>query len=274
MRARKVPLRARRARNIVRVLIPDSHGIHIDIKAAGEFLEDVRALDPDEIVWLGDHLDCGGVFSTHQRNFTAEMSESYQEDALAANYLLDGVVKRAPRAHQWYLEGNHEGHVERWASRLFHHKKDADALIERFGPAEVLQLKRRGIPYYRRGERYQGVSIPGTIRLGKCYFTHGISAATHTASMHLQRFGANVVFGHVHRSQALVERTVSSDGYGAWCPGTLAKLQPLYQHTSPSRWTHGYGVQFVAPSGNFIHLNVPILHGVSLLREVARRMHV
>src|SRR5678816_568017 len=100
--------------------------------------------------------------------------------------------------------------------------------------------RQRGIAYYKRSEHYMGISIPGCIKLGRCFFVHGISASKHAAATHLARFGTNVVFGHIHRSQSVVERSVTSDGFGAWCPGTLAKLQPLYKHTEPSSWSHGY----------------------------------
>jgi len=86
--------------------------------------------------------------------------------------------------------------------------------------------------------------------------------------VHLARVGANVVFGHVHRVMHVGERTVTNSAFGAWCPGTLAKLQPLYQHTRPTSWQHGYGVQFCNQStGTFVHFNVPIIDGVSLMQD-------
>jgi len=255
-------------KNFVRVVCPDSHGEHIDLTARDAFLSDLKMLDPQEIVMLGDHLDCAGTFSTHQRSYTNEMAESYEDDVRAANRFLDLIQRRAPRAKIHYLEGNHEQHVERWAARTFQNRKDAVALLEAFGPEKVLRLKSRGIRYYNRSTMYMGLSIPGTIRLGQCYFVHGVSHSKHAAATHLARFGANVVFGHVHRMQSVNERTVSSAGYGAWCPGTLAKLQPLYAHTAPTSWSHGYGAQFVAASGQFLHLNVPIHKGKSLLHAL------
>lgn len=254
----------------VRVIIPDSHGNHIDVAAAAAAIEDIRKLAPREIVFLGDHLDCGGTFSTHQRTYTNEIPETYEDDTKAATDFLNAVQRAAPGAECHYIEGNHEQHVERWAARTFLNKNDADSLLEVFGPAAVLELKRRGIAYYKRSEQYMEISIPGCIRLGKCFFVHGISHSKHATAAHLQRFGANVVHGHTHRSQAVVERTVTSNGFGAWCPGTLAKLQPLYKHTEPSSWSHGIGVQFVQPSGNFMHVQVPILDGVSLLSQVSK----
>ena len=45
----------------------------------------------------------------------------------------------------------------------------------------------------------------------------------------------------------------------------LASARLRNQHTAPSSWSHGSGLQFVAQSGNFMHLNVPIAKGISLL---------
>lgn len=256
------------AKHLIRVIVPDSHGNHADPDAVGAFLRDVARLVPDEFVLLGDHLDCGGTFNAHQRTYTNEFAESYEDDCAATNSFLDAIQKRAPNARVHYLEGNHEQHVERWAARAFHSRKDAEGLLDRYGPEKVLSLRLRGVRYYRRSEHYMGLSIPGCIRLGKCHYVHGVSHSKHCASTHLNRFGANVVFGHVHTSQAVVERTVASNGHGAWCPGTLAKLQPLYKHTQPTSWSHGYGLQFVNQrTGRFVHWNVPIMGGESMLIE-------
>lgn len=260
---------ARAGKSLTRVVIPDSHGEHIDLTARDVFLADLAEIDPGEIVMLGDHLDCGGTFSAHQRSYTNEMTESYADDVTAANVFLDLIQRAAPRARIYYLEGNHEQHVERWASRNFASHKDAVMALDRLGPEAVLELKRRGISYYRSGEFHHGLSVRGTIRLGKCFFTHGIAHSKHASATHAERFGAPVVHGHTHRSQAYIDRTVTSALTGGFCPGTLAKLQPLYRHTTPTSWSLGYGLQFVTEaSGRFVHLNIPIAEGASLLPEL------
>lgn len=271
--AKKVrPVKVRKgkaAKHLTRVIVPDSHGAHIDPRARAAFLSDLAQIKPDHIVMLGDHLDCAGTFSSHQRNYTNELAESYSDDVDATNALLDDIQACAPSASVDYIEGNHEAHIERWAAREFQSYKDAEMVVALLGPVGRLRLKERGVPYYRRSEFYDGLAIPGTIRRGRCFFTHGVSHAKAADSVHLERFGASVVFGHVHRSISVVSRTVTSDGHGAWCPGTLAKLQPLYRHTHPTTWSHGYGLQLVNQStGTFLHLNVPILDGVSMLSVV------
>ncbi len=255
---------------MIRVVIPDSHGEHIDRQAEAAFLADLKKLAPKEIVMLGDHLDAGGTFNAHQRNYTNEMCESYEADVEACNQFLSSIQRIAPKAVIHYIEGNHEAHVQRWAARNFASQRDADMFVEHMGPESVLKLKDRGVRYYRSNKQYQGLSIPGTIRLGKCFYTHGICHGQTAAAKHLSKFGESVVFGHIHRSVALVESTVTRAAIGAWCPGTLAKLQPLYKHTAPSGWTHGYAVQFVAKSGRFSHVQVPIVRGESLLLDLAK----
>lgn len=270
--ARKVVAKSPAQGTFLRVCVPDFHGEHIDRQAADAFIADMQLLGSqvEEIIFLGDGLDAGGTFNTHQRSYTNEMTESYDADVSAANQFLDDTLACLPNLKfSGYLEGNHEQHVERWASRNFERRRDAEMVLEAIGPKKVLRLKEREVQYFQRNQFYQKIGIQGTIRRGRCYFTHGISANRHATSTHLDRFSDNVVHGHTHRSQAIIGRTVRSSCIGAWCPGTLAKLQPLYRHTTPTDWSHGYGVQFVSrTTGTFLHFNVPIYSGTSLLNEV------
>jgi predicted phosphodiesterase len=256
----------------LRAIVPDSHGSEIDVAARDAFLDDLKQIDPKEIVMLGDHVDVGGIFSTHQRSYIEELRYSYEDDLSAAADFLDEIQKRAPRATVHFLQGNHEAHAERWVARTFYHAKDARAVNNLLSPEKRLRLKTRGIKYYNSQGQHHGLSTRGTIKLGKCYFTHGISAAKQAASVHLDAFGACVVFGHVHRAQSEVRRTLAAEEIGAWCPGTLAKLQPLYLHTGVSRWSHGYAIQFVNPSGTFLHVQVPIVKGKSMLKPLVARL--
>lgn len=270
-RAKSKRIKVRQAKpgkSFVRVCIPDSHGEHVDWTAAEAMVADIAVLSPAEVVWLGDHLDCGGTFSAHQRTYTKELTESYASDVAAANRLLDLVQEAAPNARHHYIAGNHETHVERWAVRNVA-QNDVAHFLERIGPAAELRLKERGFEYYRSSEFYHDLSIPGTIRLGKCCYTHGIGASKHATAVHAERFGMSVVHGHTHRAQSIIMRTVGSSAVGAWCPGTLAKLQPLYAHTRPTDWSHGYLVQFVsAATGRFTSLNIPIFSGKTMLADL------
>jgi hypothetical protein len=132
-------------------------------------------------------------------------------------------------------------------------------------PYTLLKIEERGIAYYREGEMHRGATVPGWLRLGKCWFVHGICASKHAASTTLQKAGGNVVFGHTHRIDSAHTDMPNVGPVAAWNPGCLCVKQPLWRHTSPTGWGHGYAVQIVAKSGEFLHLNVPIIEGKSLL---------
>jgi UDP-2,3-diacylglucosamine pyrophosphatase LpxH len=261
----------------IRLIIPDSHGEHIDWGFANGMISDVEKLAGDirEVVWLGDHVDCGGTFNAHQRTYSHEMTESYSADIRAGARLIRMIRERTPNAAHHYLEGNHEQHVERFLARNFGRFQDAEFLLDLIGPKNLLKLDELDIRYYRTSRLHMGLSIPGLIKLGRCFFVHGMSCAKNAVAVHVERVGDNVVHGHTHRSQATIIRTATSDALGGWCPGTLAKLQPLYRHTAPTNWTGGYALQFVEPGGKFAHVNVPLFgRNDSGLRPLLRMLGI
>lgn len=258
-------IRKRTTSDIVRVVIPDTHGCLIDKQALAALLADVKALDPQEIILLGDHVDCGGFLAQHHvMGYVAETDYTYEEDLSAAKTFLDALQSVAPKARIEYLEGNHERRVETWCvTQVLRHKKDAEGLRRLLAPEFRLGLKDRGIAYYRQGEFYDGLPVPGVIKRGKCFFFHGVSTAKNAVAATVDKISGNCVFGHTHRAQSNIVRRISSGIIGAWNPGCLCQLQPLWQHTAPTDWSHGYAVQLVAESGAFLHLNIPIIDGES-----------
>lgn len=262
----------RRAKeDIVRVIIPDTHGAKVDKGALAACLGDIKALDPDEVILLGDHVDCGGFLAQHHTlGYVAESAYTYESDIAAANAFLDALQAAAPRAKIEYIEGNHERRIETWSlTQTLRNSRDAEYLRRAFAPEFLLNLAERGIPYYRQGEFYDDLPIPGTIRRGKCYFTHGSSTSKQATTTMLTNFAGNIVFGHTHREQSSSARPVHTGQIKSWNPGCLCELQPLWMHTSPVSWTHGVGLQLVAKSGEFLHLNIPIIGGKSLLGSLA-----
>ncbi len=262
-----VSLAKRSKGDYLRVIIPDTHGCKVNVPAFSALLADLEVLKPKEVVWLGDHLDCGGFLAQHHTiGYVSETDYTFEDDVAACNTHLDAVMERCPKAVHHYLEGNHEVRVERWiTTQTLANKADSNYLRKMFGPELVLNLAKRGVHWYARGKFHMGVTVPGTIKLGKCHFTHGSRTGAHAASAMLRDFGGNIVYGHTHTMDSAHSRSVHHGSIGAWCPGALCELQPMYMHTQVTRWNHGYGLQFVREDGGFLHVNVPIIEGVSYL---------
>lgn len=254
-----------------RVIIPDTHGCYLDKPAAKAFLDDLANINPSEIVMLGDHLDCGGFLAQHHTMcYVAETTYTFKDDVAAANEFLDRVQDAAPNATIHMLQGNHERRIEKWiVTQVLRNQDDASFLSTMFSASRVLSLEERGINYYVENEFHHGLRIRGAIKLGDCHFTHGISTAKHAAAATVAKFGGCIVYGHTHRVNSVIVRNVSRGAIGAWCPGCLCELQPMYGQTNITDWSHGYGLQFAQKDGRFLHLNVPIVDGLSLLPSIS-----
>lgn len=274
MRKAKFTLKVSRRRKtnkktFLRVIIPDTHGAHIDPVAASAFLQDLELLKPKQVVRLGDHIDCGGFLAQHHvLGFVPETTYSFAEDVAAANEFLDQCQERTGKIKDWYIVGNHEARIEKWiVKETLRHQADAEYFYQMFGTGSVLSLEKRGIQIVNRNETYHGLSKRGTIRLGKCLFHHGTRCGVHAAKATLDDLGGNIVFGHTHRISSHVKETI--DGViGAWSVGCLSQLHPVYGDTRVSNWAHGYAIQVVETDGTFLHLTIPIIEGRSMLHHL------
>ena len=261
--------RRKKTKVFTRVIVPDTHGAHIDPVAASAFLQDLEMLKPKEVVMLGDHIDCGGFLAQHHvLGFVPECAFSFAEDVAAANTLLDEIQIRTGKVDTYYIVGNHEARIEKWiVKETLRNPKDAKMFYDMFGTGSVLSLDKRGISIVDRDKCYNGLRKKGTIRLGKCLFMHGTRTGVQAAKQSLDDLGSNVVFGHTHRISSHVKETI--DGVvGAWSVGCLSQLHPLYGDTRVSNWAHGYGIQVVEQDGTFLHLTIPIIEGRSMLHHL------
>ncbi len=266
--------RGRSEANFLRVCVPDSHGASIDKQAAKAFLSDLDALRPREVVWMGDHMDCGSYLDEkHTIGYVSQTDYNIADDEDAANELINQVVKRTPGAEHHYIEGNHEWRIEREiVGRAKGNRKTVDRLMLRNSPEVVLGLEKRGIKYYRRGACHMGLRSQGCIKLGKCMFTHGSRASARAAQTYAQMYGSNIVFAHMHQALMGVSSNVHEGSFIAWCVACICELQPLWRHTDPTNWSHGYGLQVVDKQGAFLHVHVPIISGESFLRPLMAQL--
>lgn len=269
-RIQAVKARPRLRGDRVRLIIPDTHGAKADPIAIAACLADAKAIAPHEVILLGDHVDCGGFLAQHHTmGYVAESDYSYEEDIAHANAFLDGLQQAAPAASVEYLEGNHERRVETWCvTETLRHRRDSEMLRRAFAPEYLLDLEARDIRYYRLSEFYDGLPVPGVIKRGKVFFFHGFSTAKNAAAATQAKVAGNCVFAHTHRAQSDISKPMGAGVVGSWNPGCLCVPQPLWQHGRPTDWTHGYAVEFVSRTGNFLHLNVPIIDGQSLFTSL------
>lgn len=259
------------------VVMPDSHGSHIDGAAFAAFQADLVSLQKTgrltRLIGLGDHIDCGGFLAQHHTmGYVAQLDESaYADDLGAWENQLNIITDASGGARITLLEGNHEQRLEKWAvQQTLGNRKDAEMLMQAVSPQHRLRYEKRGIDYVRYGELRDGVPVRGAVRIGKCYFTHGTYCGPNAAQKHAAKFGAPVIYGHTHTPASFFGKTVHGGTHAAWNFGHLSKNAPRFMHNTPDNWQHGYGVLLVSKSGHFTVIHVPIINGVSFLPTAFR----
>lgn len=268
VKPRKVP-----RTETVRVYAGDLHGMRMDRQCVAAFLDDVRRLDPDEIVLGGDMLECGGHLAKHQPiGYVALCDYTYQEDVQATNWFLDELQAVAPHAGIIYLEGNHEHRVERWCvDQAMANQRDAEFLRQVYGPATLLRLADRGIRYYPQANVHSEGLTRGWVQRGKMCLAHNLAEGKNAAAKAVDKAGYNVTYFHTHSFDASPRVLPQVGLVIAFSPGCLCEMQPMWRHSDPSGWNQGYDIDFIAASGNFQRIHVPIWRGESLAGAMIER---
>ena len=261
-------------KELVRLLCGDIHGSAMDREAVDAFLRDIGTWAPDEIVIGGDLLECGGFLAEHHTlGYVAETAYTYQDDIAAANWFLDEVQKAAPTARLIFVEGNHDRRVEKWIiDKTLRNQRDSEFLTALLSPRKLLRMDERGIEFYGCGDNHVPGLPNGWIKLGKCFITHELGGGKHAASSSVTRTAGNIVFFHTHRADSATLTFPNVGLATAWNPGCLCLKQRMWNHSDWTGWNHGYGVQIVEPDGNFLHLNIPIVSGHSLVGSMHGRL--
>lgn len=228
------------------LLIPDSHIPYVDTKVFSLMLRAARSAGIKNVCILGDFIDCYTV-SSFGKDPTRK--QDLQSEIDATNEILD-VLDKMFTGEKKYIAGNHEDRLERYLI------EKAPALFNTVKIERLLKLKERGWQYtpYKR-----------STRIGKLYVTHDAGkAGKNAAADALNAFQGNVVIGHTHRINYLVEGNAKGKAHVGAMFGWLGDFEAvdyLHRIRCLRDWAHGFGVAYVEDNG-CVHLTpVPIVNG-------------
>lgn len=273
-KVKSVPGRAKGTSDLWFVF-PDIHFPDHDPIALELALKAHEILKPEYSLLLGDVLDCG-LFSSHAKKTISE-AQGYdfkEQEIDPCNAMLDRIQKYTTK-FTYYLEGNHEQRIERWA---VNNGRVGESVYQLISPSHTLWKapKRENfkmIPYeVPTGTRMGYVQIvPNKVSMktGGLVAVHGWSHAKHAARKHLELSRSqSIIHGHTHRTQLDVSRDPwTGKLIKAMSPGTLAKLQPVYAHGGqPSEWSHGFCLIFVGKTSWTEYL-INIVNGSCVLPD-------
>ena len=224
------------------IAFPDTHFPEQDEEALEVALRVHETLNPNYTIHLGDLMDCAMFSDYAKRTIPETVANDFKSLEVDPTNAFWDRVQENTLEHCYYILGNHEARLERWAAR---NGQIALGLFNLIDPVNTVGKHRKDftvIPYT------DGNNLGGAVHITKdLVAVHGFSIAKHAAAAHLGKSRTkSILYGHTHRDQRDTSRDPWSDRIiKAFSPGCLSKLQPLYAHGSPSDWTHGINLVYV-----------------------------
>lgn len=235
------------------LVLPDMHVPAHDTAAYDAILQYIRDERFDEFVQLGDFLDLDSVSSHKPEAILEREGARIQEEFDAGNVVLDELTDALSTnnksCRKVLLKGNHEWRLDRYI-------EENPSLHGALSIETALNLKDRGIEYvecYPSGDLYQ---------IGHAYFFHGIYTGSNHAKKHVDHFGVNMFYGHVHSVQTHSKQihgkgtTIVGQSLGCLC-----EYNPPYMIGRPNDWQLAFAVFWFRPDGMFNYSVIRIFEG-------------
>lgn len=217
------------------VVLSDQHIPYQDKTIEQMTLSFIKEHRPSAIHLLGDILDFYQLSRFDKDPARATRVESDLEDA---QLYFNRIRKVAPRTPIIYSLGNHEIRFR----RFLHANAKELAGLDCLDFKKLLNLEHFNIKLVDEMHPYY---------VGKLLFTHGEVVrkwSGASARGNYEKFGGNVICGHVHRLGAFYHTTMEGS-YGAWENGCLCTLKPEYM-IAPD-WQNGWSVVWKMANGYF-----------------------
>ncbi len=206
----------------------------------------ISAFEPNEIVIGGDFLDCASLSHWNENKRLEVEGKRFQNEISVANKELDFLQSCSNKVT--FLEGNHCQWIDQYIERH-------PAMEGLMNLQKVLGFKKRKIEFipYCDGNLY---------KTGSLYWCHGYYAGEHHAKKHFQKFGCNIMYGHVHNYQTYSANMKMHEPYVSTSVGCLCDPKASYLKGKPANWVNQFVVVYLdSKTGAFNIYPVTIIGG-------------
>jgi predicted phosphodiesterase len=229
------------------IIIPDVH-LTEDVPKPYKIVKKIISNNNfDGAIILGDYMDISSLSDWDKDKRKLLENQRYQKEIDCANKELDFIQKYI--SNTVYIIGNHENRVDRYIEK----NPELEGLLE---VPKILKLEERKI---------ECVELNQLLKIGHCYFTHGMFTGKNHASQHLMTLGCNIVYGHKHQSQHFMTNMKMQKPIVAYGLGCLCDLNQPYLKGIPPVWINAFAIiDFDKDTGSFNVMPINIIQGVCM----------
>lgn len=230
--------------------IPDLQCPQQDDKAIEVAIKLIKHIKPTIAIMGGDVIAADSV-GDYPKTTWKEASETLRNEAEQTNKVLDKfdrAFKDSKTKQIYYLEGNHERRVLKWAI------KNTKPLgeIEGLRIESLLRLNERGYKYIMLEDQ--------PLKFPRFNFLHGYYVNQYHAAKTMNMTGRNTFYFHTHDHQVHTSYHFEEDTPRmAMSCGCLCSFNQDYMKGRPNNWMHGIAVIYYDKDG-FTPYFIPIVN--------------
>ena len=240
------------------VVFPDQHYPIHDGKAVNVALQVLEIARPDIFVNLGDVGEWESV-SAHRYKRRKRPPLEYQlpiidQDIVDVNKELDRVdvvLDKVGCKERHICQGNHDIWLDKFV--------EENPYLEKYMFREACHWVKRGFKFYPYNK---------VLSIGKLSFVHGAYTGPTHSKKHLESYGCNLMYGHVHDLQRHSMTRLKDGAISAWSLGCLKDMRPeknTWLRGRLTNWNHAVAIVDFFKNGNFTVQIVEIVKGKTVL---------
>ena len=226
------------------IIIPDQHFPLEDAKALDVMLQAIQVIKPNIAVNLGDVGEWESVSAWQWKRRKVPPLEyqlpAIDEEISKVNEGLDKIDKvlddvKCKTKHM--LQGNHDEWLDRFVEKF--------PYLKEYTFRKACRIDERGYKYHPHNK---------PLKIGKINFIHGVYATVYHAKKHLEAYGSNICYGHVHDVQRHTLTKLDSGTIAAWAMGCLKDMSSEKNKWLQGRlhnWCHAFGIITWCDNGDF-----------------------
>ena len=236
------------------IVIPDQHFPIHDESAVKVVLKAIDFVKPDIFVNLGDVGEWSSV-SGHRYKRRKRPPLEYQlpeidKEIKEVNKQIDRFDKALDKVKcntRHILAGNHDEWLDAFV--------EENPYLDQYTFRNACKWDERGYEYRKYNE---------VLTIGKLSFIHGAYTGLNHAKKHLDAYGTNIMYGHVHDVARYSATRLLDGNISSWAMGCLKDMSAENNTWLKGRlhnWNHAFGIVTFFDNGNFQVEVVDIVEG-------------
>jgi len=240
------------------VVFPDQHYPIHDVKAMNVAHQVLEKVKPDIFINLGDVGEWESV-SSHKYKRRKQPPLEFilphvEQEVVEVNKELDkvdAILDRVGCKERFILAGNHDLWLDSFV--------ESHPYLEEYIFRNACRWDQRGYEYRTFNE---------VLTIGKLSFIHGAYTGPTHAKKHLESYGTNILYGHVHDLQRYSMTRMKDGAISAWSLGCLKDMRAeknTWLRGRLNNWNHAVAIIDFWKNGNFAVQIVEIVKGKAVL---------